>query len=86
MSICIVFYLSNDVRYSSFLYVLKKLPCSFQKKNISLIFKTLNIMKKLAILLLFVFATATINSCKSTKGCGLTGSLEMQKTEVSHLG
>jgi hypothetical protein len=43
-------------------------------------------MKKFAILLLFIFTAATITSCKSTKGCGLTGSLEMQKTEVSHLG
>lgn len=43
-------------------------------------------MKKLAVLLLFVFATATITSCKSTKGCGLTGSLEIEKTEISQLG
>ena len=30
-------------------------------------------MKKVAILLVFLFATASLTSCKSTKGCGLTG-------------
>jgi uncharacterized lipoprotein YajG len=31
-------------------------------------------MKKVAILLVFIFATASLTSCKSTKnGCGLTG-------------
>jgi len=30
-------------------------------------------MKKTAILFIFIFAAATITSCKSTKGCGLTG-------------
>ena len=30
-------------------------------------------MKKIAILLVFIFATASLTSCKSTKGCGLTG-------------
>jgi hypothetical protein len=30
-------------------------------------------MKKIAILLVFVFATASLTSCKASKGCGLTG-------------
>lgn len=29
-------------------------------------------MKKLAILFVFIFATASLTSCKSQKGCGLT--------------
>ncbi len=33
-------------------------------------------MKKIAILLIFIFATATLTSCKSSKGCGLTGSVD----------
>ncbi len=34
-------------------------------------------MKKIAILLVFVFAAASITSCKSQKsGCGLTGSVD----------
>lgn len=33
-------------------------------------------MKKLAILLVFVFASASLTSCKSQKGCGLTGSVD----------
>lgn len=34
-------------------------------------------MKKIAILLIFVFATASLTSCKSQKnGCGLTGSVD----------
>ena len=33
-------------------------------------------MKKVAILLVFIFATASLTSCKSTKrGCGLTGDI-----------
>lgn len=30
-------------------------------------------MKKLAILLVFIFAAASLSSCKASKGCGLTG-------------
>lgn len=30
-------------------------------------------MKKIAILFVFIFAAATMTSCKSSKGCGLTG-------------
>lgn len=30
-------------------------------------------MKKIAILLVFVFAAASLTSCKASKGCGLTG-------------
>ena len=32
-------------------------------------------MKKIAILLVILFATASLTSCKSQKGCGLTGSI-----------
>lgn len=42
-------------------------------------------MKKLAILLIFVFAAATISSCKSAKGCGLTGKVDIQKTNSIEL-
>lgn len=35
-------------------------------------------MKKIAILLVFVFAAAMITSCKSSKGCGLTGSVQVE--------
>ncbi len=34
-------------------------------------------MKKLAILFIFIFAAATISSCKSAKGCGLTGKADI---------
>lgn len=30
-------------------------------------------MKKVVILFIFIFAVATMTSCKSAKGCGLTG-------------
>jgi hypothetical protein len=30
-------------------------------------------MKKIAILLVFIFAAASLTSCKASKGCGLTG-------------
>ena len=48
-------------------------------------------MKKIAILLVFIFAAATMTSCKSSKGCGLTGStdtptsnpIEMVSTQVT---
>ena len=33
-------------------------------------------MKKIAILILFIFALTTVTSCKSQKGCGLTGSVD----------
>lgn len=33
-------------------------------------------MKKIAILFIFVFAVAAFTSCKSTKGCGLTGATD----------
>ena len=37
-------------------------------------------MKKAAIILVILFATATITSCKSTKGCGLTGDANTPNT------
>jgi hypothetical protein len=39
-------------------------------------------MKKLAILFIFIFAAATISSCKSAKGCGLTGKTEVQNSNT----
>ncbi len=33
-------------------------------------------MKKIAILFVFIFAAATMTSCKSSKGCGLTGAID----------
>ena len=33
-------------------------------------------MKKIAIVLIFIFAAASLTSCKSSKGCGLTGSVD----------
>ena len=33
-------------------------------------------MKKIAVLVLFIFALTSISSCKSQKGCGLTGSVD----------
>ncbi|MDT0552239.1 hypothetical protein [Urechidicola vernalis] len=41
-------------------------------------------MKKIAILLVFVFAAAMITSCKSSKGCGLTGSLNTTPTTITY--
>ncbi len=32
-------------------------------------------MKKVAIVLVFIFATSSLTSCKSTKGCGLTSDI-----------
>lgn len=37
-------------------------------------------MKKLAILFVFIFATASLTSCKSQKGCGLTGDTDAKST------
>ena len=33
-------------------------------------------MKKIAILIIFIFAVTAMTSCKSSKGCGLTGSTD----------
>ena len=33
-------------------------------------------MKKIAILILFIFALTSVTSCKTQKGCGLTGSVD----------
>ncbi len=33
-------------------------------------------MKKIAILLVILFATASLTSCKSQKGCGLTSDVD----------
>ena len=33
-------------------------------------------MKKIAILILFIFTLTSVTSCKSQKGCGLTGSVD----------
>ena len=33
-------------------------------------------MKKIAVLILFIFALTSVSSCKSQKGCGLTGSVD----------
>ena len=43
-------------------------------------------MKKTAILILFIFALTSVTSCKSQKGCGLTGvvdSLHVQPEKVN---
>lgn len=37
-------------------------------------------MKKIAILLVILFATASLTSCKSQKGCGLTGDIDTPTT------
>ena len=37
-------------------------------------------MKKLAILFVFIFATASLTSCKSQKGCGLTSDSDAHST------
>ena len=37
-------------------------------------------MKKIAILLVFVFAAASLTSCKASKGCGLTGDVDTPTT------
>ena len=42
-------------------------------------------MKKLAILIIFIFAAATISSCKSAKGCGLTGDLNSPNSNPTEL-
>lgn len=42
-------------------------------------------MKKLAILIIFIFAAATISSCKSAKGCGLTGKTDVQNSNSIEL-
>lgn len=34
-------------------------------------------MKKAVILFIFIFAVATITSCKAAKGCGLTGDTDI---------
>jgi len=39
-------------------------------------------MKKLVILFIFIFAAATISSCKSAKGCGLTGKADVQNSNT----
>ena len=39
-------------------------------------------MKKLAILFIFIFAAATISSCKSAKGCGLTGKADVENANT----
>ena len=39
-------------------------------------------MKKLAILFIFIFAAATLSSCKSAKGCGLTGKADVQNSNT----
>lgn len=33
-------------------------------------------MKKIAILILFIFTLTSVTSCKTQKGCGLTGSVD----------
>ena len=33
-------------------------------------------MKKIAVLILFILALTSVTSCKSQKGCGLTGSVD----------
>ncbi|MCF6280026.1 MAG: hypothetical protein L3J14_06730 [Flavobacteriaceae bacterium] len=37
-------------------------------------------MKKLAILFVFIFVAASLTSCKSQKGCGLTGDINTPKS------
>jgi len=37
-------------------------------------------MKKIAILLVILLATASLTSCKSQKGCGLTGDIDTPTT------
>ena len=37
-------------------------------------------MKKLILLFIFIFAAATFTSCKSQKGCGLTGTVDTPVT------
>ena len=37
-------------------------------------------MKKIVILLVILFATASLTSCKSQKGCGLTGDIDTPTT------
>jgi hypothetical protein len=47
-------------------------------------------MKKIAILLVILFATASLTSCKSSKGCGLTGDVDTPTTNpienISNVG
>ena len=40
-------------------------------------------MKKTAILLVILFATASLTSCKSQKGCGLTGDASTPITNLT---
>ena len=45
-------------------------------------------MKKIAILIIFIFTVTAMTSCKSTKGCGLTGSTDtpvQNGIELNHI-